>query len=101
MTCIRSRSSKASKRRSNDATAGAGNRPCRVRGTTTVPGPDNFMVVHVGGDITGDLIDTVEVDALGNWDFRERNSQTLPNGATTVTVHSTGGAIVTVPLQVR
>ena len=83
------------------ATAGAGNRPCRVDGTTTVPGPDNFMVVHVGDDITGDLVGRVEVDALGNWDFRERNSPTLPNGATTVTVHSTGGAIETVPLDAR
>ena len=70
-------------------------------GTTTVPGPDNFMDVHVGDDITGDLVGRVEVDALGNWDLRERNSQTLPTGATTATVHSSGGAIVTVPLQVR
>ena len=59
-------------------------------GTTTVPGPGNFMDVHVGDDITGDLVGTVEVDALGNWDLRSGDPQIHPNAATTVTVHSSG-----------
>ena len=43
----------------------------------------------------------VVVDNLGNWDFRDKNSEIPPGNATEITLHSLGGALLTVPLQIR
>jgi len=73
----------------------------RVDGTTTVPGPGNLIHVHVGNNINGDLVGTVVVDALGTWRLRPGDPNISPNVDETVTVHSSSGTIITVPLQVR
>ncbi len=72
----------------------------RVTGVSSVSAP-NSMNIFVGPSATGVQLGLAGVDALGTWAFRERNSATLPNGATTITVQSAGGATVTVPLQNR
>jgi hypothetical protein len=73
----------------------------RIDGNSTVPGPGNSVDIYVGSDTSGTLLGVADVDNLGVWSFRERNSATLPDGATTLTVQSTGGTILTVPLQIR
>jgi hypothetical protein len=76
----------------------------RVDGTTTVPivsDSPNLIDVHVGIDIGGALVGTVEVDALGTWRLRPGNPGIVLGEATTITVHSSGGTVVTAPLQVR
>ena len=73
----------------------------RIDGTTTVPGPGNLIDIHLGPDVLGTLIGTVEVDALGSWRFKETGSPVAANGATQITVHATGGSTTTATLQSR
>lgn len=79
----------------------SGRNEWRIDGTSTVPGPGNFIDIHLGPDVQGALIATVEVDPLGIWRLKVTDSPVAANGATQVTVHSTGGATTTGPLQVR
>lgn len=73
----------------------------RIDGSSTVPGPGNFIDIHLGSDVQGALIGTIEVDSLGTWRFKESDSSVTANGATQITVHSTNGATTTAPLQAR
>jgi hypothetical protein len=57
----------------------------RRDGNSTVPGPGNSIDIYVGSDTAGTLLGVADVDNLGVWTFRERNSATLPDGATTLT----------------
>ena len=74
----------------------------RVTGTATVVGPDNTVTLYVGSTPGGRVLGTAQVDALGNWSFRERDSTQPPDGTRTVSLQSSaGGQALAVPVRVR
>jgi hypothetical protein len=74
----------------------------RVTGTATVVGPDNTVTLFMGSTPGGRVLGTAQVDALGNWSFRERDSTQPPDGSRTVSLQSSaGGQALAVPVRVR
>jgi len=67
----------------------------RIRGTSSIVGPGNSVTIYLGRTIgTPTVIGTVQVDALGDWEFRQSNSPTLPGSETTVSAFSSYRGIV-------
>ena len=64
-----------------------------VRGTSSIVGPGNTVTVYLGSTVGGNVLGTAVVDALGDWDFREKDSLSSPGLETTVSVISTTNGI--------
>lgn len=74
-----------------------GKRQWRVRGTATGALPDTVTVT-----LNGQLIGTAAVDATGAWDVRPAAGQgPVPQAPATVTVTSTRGGSITLPVTIR
>ena len=72
----------------------------RVTGTATVKGPSNTITLFLGPGPGGPVLGTADVDALGNWTFRERNAIRPPNNRT-LRLESAAGGQNTVQVRVR
>ena len=68
-----------------------------IRGTS---GANATVTIHVGSSETGIVIGTATADQRGRWRFDSRGSAPLGNN-TTITVVSSGGGKITVPVTVR
>lgn len=56
----------------------------------------------LGAHASRRVLGTAQVDALGNWSFRERDSTQPPNGTRTVSLQSSaGGQALALPVRVR
>ncbi|MEA3217750.1 MAG: hypothetical protein QOJ19_3906, partial [Acidimicrobiia bacterium] len=74
----------------------------RIEGTATVPGPGNSVTIRIGNSATGPILANVDVDALGNWAYRARNTRITPDATATISLTTTvGGQRLGAPLSVR
>ena len=72
----------------------------RVTGTSTAVGAT--VTIHIGRTLTGPVLGTAVVDAVGNWSFRQKGSTVQPDATRTVSIESNRGAKqLAVPLTVR
>lgn len=72
----------------------------RVSGTSSAIGAQ--ITVVIGTNLTGPVLGTATVDALGAWALRLRNSTVTLDASRTISIKSTGGAIrLAVPVAVR
>jgi hypothetical protein len=76
-----------------------GKREWRVEGTATAPPPDRVTIRNGAPD--GPIIGTADVDALGAWSWREKQSNNAPAANRTLYVTSSRGGSATVQVQVR
>ncbi|MBI5365348.1 MAG: hypothetical protein HZA53_19380 [Planctomycetes bacterium] len=73
-----------------------------ARGTSSVPGPGNSIVLTVGDTGAGPVIGTVAVDAAGAWQLDLAGSLVFPDATTTVSaLGASGGQRLGFPLTVR
>jgi len=74
----------------------------RIEGTTDVPGPGVTVTIHIGPNAAGPVLAIAQVDALGEWQYREEGVATQPDATRTITLRSSsGGQLAAVPLTVR
>ena len=73
----------------------------RITGTSSVPGPGHVVTVYLGAGTTGPVIGNSNVDALGDWEVRERNSNVEANPGDVITITtSLGGLLQGVPVTI-
>ena len=66
----------------------------RIAGTSSIPGPGNAMTLYVGPTVTGSIVlGTANVDNLGNWEYRERDSSISPHSSGMLSIQSSQGDI--------
>ena len=64
----------------------------RIAGTSSIPGPGNTMTVYVGPTVSGSpVLGTANVDNLGNWSFRQRDSSISPDSSGMISIQSSQG----------
>lgn len=68
----------------------SGSRELRISGTTHQPG--RVITVHLGANLTGQVLGTVTADALGAWELRQKPA-TVPAVAI-VSIESRGGGFL-------
>ena len=74
----------------------------RVEGTSDVLGPGVSVAIHIGQSAAGPVLAVVQVDALGEWSYREEGVAPQPDATRTITLRSSsGGVLPAVPLTVR
>jgi hypothetical protein len=72
----------------------------RIQGTATVV-TGNVITVHLGSTVTGTVLGTASVDALGAWSLRLANGPQPPASRTITLTSSRGGVLVGVAVVVR
>lgn len=73
-----------------------------LRGTSSVPGPGNSVVLTVGNTGSGAVIATAPVTAAGAWAIDIAGSPVLPDTTSTVSVQgASGGQFLGFPLRIR
>ena len=65
----------------------------RFDGTSSIL-DNNIVTVYLGNGTTGPVIGSAQVDTTGAWSVRQRDSQILPGGNTTVTIVSSRGGLL-------
>jgi hypothetical protein len=74
----------------------------RVSGTTDVFGPGVMITIFIGNTLGGNILAQVEVDALGEWEFRVKNFNVQPDGTRSLSIQSSsGGTLINVPINIR
>ena len=64
----------------------------RIAGTSSIPGPGNTMTVYVGPTVSGSpVLGTANVDNLGDWSFRQRDSSISPDSSGMISIQSSQG----------
>ncbi len=65
-------------------------------------GPGNTITIHIGPTLAGPVLGTAEVDDLGDWVFKVRNSPLDPDVTETVSIESSaGGQLLGFPLTIK
>ncbi len=66
----------------------------RVAGESSVVGPDNTVIIHLGPTVDAPAIGTALVDALGEWEFDEVDSSNPPGTQTQISVSSSANGVL-------
>ncbi|MFT4416857.1 PKD domain-containing protein [Fredinandcohnia humi] len=74
----------------------------RITGTSDVFGPGVIISIFIGNTLGGTLLGQVEVDPLGDWVFREKQSTIEPDESQAISLQSSsGGTLLNVPITIR
>jgi hypothetical protein len=70
----------------------AGKNEWRIAGTSSIPGPGNTMTLYVGPTVSSSpLLGTANVNNLGIWSFRQKDSLIAPDSTGAISIQSSGG----------
>ena len=74
----------------------------RIEGTSSITGPGVTMTIFLGNTNSGTVLAEAEVDALGQWEYRESGTIIQPDASRVVTIQSSSGGILeAVPVTIR
>ena len=66
----------------------------RIAGISSISGPGNNMTLYVGPTVTGSpVLGSANVDNLGDWEFRQRDSSVSPHSSGMISVTSSQGGV--------
>ncbi|MBP1156684.1 MULTISPECIES: IPT/TIG domain protein [unclassified Paenibacillus] len=74
----------------------------RITGTSNVSGPGVRITIHLGNNSNGPVLAQVDVDALGQWEYRIEGATMQPDATRSITIQSSsGGLLASVPITIR
>lgn len=74
----------------------------RISGTSNVAGSGVSVTIFIGSTLGGEILAEVEVDALGEWEYRIEPSDAAPDATRAISIQSSsGGTLSNVPINVR
>lgn len=74
----------------------------RIIGLSNLVGSGVLISIYIGSTLTGTLLSAVPVDALGNWEYRVKDSTEQPNETRSISIQSSsGGSLLNIPLNIR
>ncbi|WP_047985573.1 PKD domain-containing protein [Ornithinibacillus californiensis] len=74
----------------------------RISGTSSVSGPGVTITIYLGNTLGGTVLATVDVDALGEWEYRVEPSTIQPDETRAISIQSSsGGTLINVPINIR
>ncbi|RUL52022.1 PKD domain-containing protein [Lysinibacillus antri] len=74
----------------------------RISGTSSVAGAGVTVTIYIGNSLNGTILAQVQVDALGQWEYRVEPSQVGPDATRAISLQSSsGGVLINVPINIR